>query len=160
MRFSNDNSTWSSWEPYQTTKTWTLREGDGLKNVSVQFSDNAGLTSAYSYTLMPENLQPQVSTPTQIPTATTEPTSTETPPTPTSISVLTLLTTNPTPVPTLSHIASIPSSPTPTAEPTNIISPDNSQTPLPTLPEIPLFTITIFVLASLLLTLLLKKNKV
>lgn len=160
MRFSNDNSTWSNWEPYQTTKTWTFREGDSLKTVSVQFSNNAGLTSTYSYTLTPENLQPPVSTPTQIPTATIEPTSTETPyPTPTSIPILTSPTTNPIPVLTLSPTTSAPSSPKPTSDSTNIISPNNSQTPLPTLSEIPLLTFTILVLASLLFTLLLRKKQ-
>lgn len=160
MRFSNDNSTWSNWEPYQTTKTWTFREGDSLKTVSVQFSNNAGLISTYSYTLTPENLQPPVSTPTQIPTATIEPTSTETPyPTPTSIPILTSPTTNPIPELTLSPTTSAPSSPKPTSDSTNIISPNNSQTPLPTLPEIPLLTFTILVLASLLFTLLLRKKQ-
>ncbi len=42
MRFSNDNSTWSSWEAYSTSKSWTLASGDGTKTVYVQYSDNAG----------------------------------------------------------------------------------------------------------------------
>lgn len=42
MRFSNDLKTWSGWEAYATTKTWTLLLGDGEKKVYVQFRDNAG----------------------------------------------------------------------------------------------------------------------
>ena len=164
MRFSNDNSTWSNWEPYQTTKTWTLQEGEGLKTVSVQFSDNAGLTSTYSYTLTLENPQLPVSTPTQIPTqiltTTIEPASTETPsPTPTSIPILTSPTPSPTPVLTRSPTISSPSNSTSISDSTNIVTPSNSQTPLPTLPEIPLFTLTILVLASLLFALQLRKKQ-
>lgn len=36
MRFSNDNVTWSAWEPYAATKLWTLLSGDGVKTVYVQ----------------------------------------------------------------------------------------------------------------------------
>ena len=42
MRFSNDASTWSDWETYATTKSWTLATGDGGKTVYAQFRDNAG----------------------------------------------------------------------------------------------------------------------
>jgi parallel beta-helix repeat protein len=45
MRFSNDNISWSDWEPYTTSKSWTLLAGDGTKTVYVQFMDNAGLIS-------------------------------------------------------------------------------------------------------------------
>ncbi|OLS12263.1 MAG: NHL repeat-containing protein [Promethearchaeota archaeon CR_4] len=33
MRFSNDGVTWSSWEPFATTKTWTLASGAGVKTI-------------------------------------------------------------------------------------------------------------------------------
>lgn len=47
MRFSNDNgANWSNWEPFQTTKTWTLSSGNGAKTVSAQFRDAAGNTSS------------------------------------------------------------------------------------------------------------------
>ena len=167
MRFSNDYVTWSDWEPYQTSKTWNLLEGDGLKTVSIQFSDNAGLTSIYNYTLMLETPQPPAITPiptsTQIPSTAPEPNPTETSsPTPTSTPILTSPPTpSPTPVLILSPTPSTPQSqlPTPTSEPTKIISSSNSQTPLPTIPEIPLFTLTIFVLASLLFARLLRKKQ-
>jgi len=45
MRFSNDESTWSPWEPYNTTASWTLTPDYGTKEVYTQFMDNAGLTS-------------------------------------------------------------------------------------------------------------------
>lgn len=41
MKFSNDNITWSSPQPYQTTKSWTLTSGDGTKTVYVDFKDGA-----------------------------------------------------------------------------------------------------------------------
>mgnify|MGYP001062834436 CR=1 FL=1 len=45
MRFSHDNITWTPWEPYSTSKAWTLTTGNGTKIVYVQFMDNAGLIS-------------------------------------------------------------------------------------------------------------------
>ncbi len=42
MKFSNDNTNWSTPELYATTKTWNLTSGDGQKTVYVQFSDQAG----------------------------------------------------------------------------------------------------------------------
>ncbi len=46
MRFSNDNTNWSAWETYTTSKSWTLSSGDGSKTVYAQFKDNAGNVSA------------------------------------------------------------------------------------------------------------------
>jgi hypothetical protein len=45
MRFSNNGTTWSAWEPYAARKRWTLTAGDGEKTVYVQFADEAGNTS-------------------------------------------------------------------------------------------------------------------
>jgi len=42
MQFSNDDVTYSSPEPYATTKTWTLLDGDGEKTVFVKFKDADG----------------------------------------------------------------------------------------------------------------------
>ncbi|MDI6642390.1 MAG: hypothetical protein QME68_08810, partial [Elusimicrobiota bacterium] len=39
MRFSNDNSNYSDWEPYEPLKSWTLTSGDGVKIVYVQVRD-------------------------------------------------------------------------------------------------------------------------
>ncbi|MGD6852861.1 MAG: S53 family peptidase [Candidatus Bathyarchaeia archaeon] len=87
MRFANDDGDWTSWEPYATTKTWVLTNGDGAKTVSVQYMDNAGVVSVpYSCTVnlqLPQATQnPYTSTapttsPTTIPSP--EPTSTVSP---------------------------------------------------------------------------------
>jgi len=44
-RFSNDGVTWSDWEGYATSKTWTLTSGDGYKEVFYQCRDNLGNTA-------------------------------------------------------------------------------------------------------------------
>ena len=45
MRFRNYGGTWTGWEPYATTKAWTLAAGEGIRQVFVQFKDKAGLSS-------------------------------------------------------------------------------------------------------------------
>jgi hypothetical protein len=45
MRFSDDNASWSSWEPFAISKSYVLPSGDGTKTVYVQYRDNAGLVS-------------------------------------------------------------------------------------------------------------------
>ena len=88
MRFSNDGSSWSSWEQYATTKTWVLPSGDGQKTVYVQFIDNAGLTSTYSCTITLDTPEPTPTQTTQIPTQTPNPTpSTTTTPTPSKMAI-------------------------------------------------------------------------
>lgn len=54
MRFSNNNSTWSAWEPYAPTKVWMLTAGNGPKTVYVQVRDNAGNQYATSDTITAE----------------------------------------------------------------------------------------------------------
>ena len=39
MRFSNDDNTWTNWEKYGQKRDWKLTDGDGTKNVYVQFRD-------------------------------------------------------------------------------------------------------------------------
>jgi PKD repeat protein len=58
MRFSNDNVTWSDWESYTTSKQWTLPTGDGVKGVTVQYKDNAGLISSYSDLIILDTTKP------------------------------------------------------------------------------------------------------
>ena len=84
MSFSNDNNTWSNWEPYASSTTWTLQSGDGQKTVYAQYRDNAGLTSPiYSYTLNVKTPKSTVA-PTHIPSPTPTPSQTSSPtPTPT-----------------------------------------------------------------------------
>ena len=50
MRFSNDNTNWSSWQTYATTAAWTLSSGNGTKTVYAQFQDNAGNTTTGNIT--------------------------------------------------------------------------------------------------------------
>ncbi len=105
MRFSNDNATWSDWEPYATLKTWTLQGGNGLKTISAQFIDNAGLTSISSCTLTLQTPQPSIG-----PLSTTSPTAT------------------PLPTPTLSPTPA----PTPTSSPSPTTSPALTVPEIPT----------------------------
>jgi len=48
MCFSNDGSSWSSWEFYAKSKQWTLTYGDGEKRVYVKYRDYVGLESSPS----------------------------------------------------------------------------------------------------------------
>lgn len=53
MQFSNDGVNYTSFEPYATTKSWTLNGGDGLKTVYVKFKDGTGTVYApYSAEIM------------------------------------------------------------------------------------------------------------
>lgn len=62
-RFSQDNVTWTSWETYDSSKTWTLTVGDGSKTVYAQFKDNAGLVSEiYSDTITLDTTPPNIQT--------------------------------------------------------------------------------------------------
>ncbi|TES83424.1 MAG: PGF-pre-PGF domain-containing protein, partial [Hadesarchaea archaeon] len=45
MRFSDDNLSWSDWENFAASISFTLPTGDGLKTVYVQVKDKAGLPS-------------------------------------------------------------------------------------------------------------------
>ncbi len=45
MQFSDDNESWSEWEPFDNSKSYALPEGDGLKTVYIRVSDEAGLES-------------------------------------------------------------------------------------------------------------------
>jgi hypothetical protein len=62
MRFSHDETTWTPWEAYSTTKTWVLTANDGTKTVYCQIKDNAGLiSSTYSDTIVLDTALPAVS---------------------------------------------------------------------------------------------------
>ncbi len=85
MRFSNNGLTFSDWEPYATTKAWTLPEGDGQKTVTVQFMDNAGIVSTRTCTVTLHAAEQAATQSTATPNSapTTTPKSTQTPATPT-----------------------------------------------------------------------------
>ena len=58
MRFSNDGSTYTAWQPYDTSKSWTLDDGDGTKTVYVQCKNNAGLVSTHSDSIILDTTKP------------------------------------------------------------------------------------------------------
>jgi hypothetical protein len=152
MRFSNDNITWSAWEPYGTSKTWNLQGQDGQKTVYAQFSDRARLISQCNKTIV---LQSAVPTPT--PTSTADPTS---PPAPTSSA---------TPGPSSTSEPSATSAPTTQATPlatqrtptTNPTAPP-TESPNPTLtpkvPELSAVAVLFLMAASLAACLIIKRR--
>jgi hypothetical protein len=52
MCFSNDNSAWSSWENYATTKSWNITNIEGTETVYVQYRDSGNLTSSASASII------------------------------------------------------------------------------------------------------------
>ncbi|MFH1037923.1 MAG: CAP domain-containing protein [PVC group bacterium] len=46
MRFQNSGGSWTGWEPYQATKSWTLTSGNGSKTVSSEVKSGASTYSA------------------------------------------------------------------------------------------------------------------
>jgi hypothetical protein len=83
IRFSNDD-TWNqaTWEPYASSKSWQLTNGDGAKTVYCEIQDNAGLNTTVSASITLNTLQflPTLTLPTATssssPFPTTTPTST------------------------------------------------------------------------------------
>jgi LmbE family N-acetylglucosaminyl deacetylase len=60
MRFSNDGATWSAWQPYAGTKSWTLSSGDGLKTIAAEFEDEFGNVLDTSAAIQLDTAAPQV----------------------------------------------------------------------------------------------------
>jgi hypothetical protein len=50
MSFSNDEVSWSAWEPVAETKPWTLSAGNGTKTVYMKLKDAAGNETATAIT--------------------------------------------------------------------------------------------------------------
>lgn len=48
MAFSDDGISWTTWEPYQATKSWTLSSDNGTKIVYVKYRDRAKNEATYS----------------------------------------------------------------------------------------------------------------
>lgn len=68
MRFSNDNLTWTPYETYGTSKTWTLEPDDGPRTVYAQFKNNAGLVSiTCSATIILDTTPPTIANTSRIP---------------------------------------------------------------------------------------------
>jgi hypothetical protein len=60
MRFSNDATTYSAFQPYAATAPWTLSDGDGTKTVYAQFEDAAGnVSTAASDTIVLDTTGPR-----------------------------------------------------------------------------------------------------
>ncbi|TSC93467.1 MAG: cell wall surface anchored protein [Candidatus Berkelbacteria bacterium Licking1014_7] len=62
MQFSNDNSTWSDYETYTTSKAWTLTANDGNKTVYLRLKDTKGNTATSSDTIIFDTTNPAVPT--------------------------------------------------------------------------------------------------
>ncbi|WP_431026888.1 S-layer homology domain-containing protein [Lysinibacillus sp. LZ02] len=58
MRFSNDDVTWSGWEAFSSSKSWTLSAGEGAKTVYVQLRDAASNTSSFSNSIILDQTPP------------------------------------------------------------------------------------------------------
>ncbi|MCC5877948.1 MAG: hypothetical protein JJU11_17155, partial [Candidatus Sumerlaeia bacterium] len=52
MRFRNDGGSWSTWEPYTTTLSWSLANIDGTREVEGEFRDEAGNVHATADTIL------------------------------------------------------------------------------------------------------------
>ncbi|WP_317973060.1 cadherin domain-containing protein, partial [Paenibacillus sp. CCS19] len=61
MQLSNDGITWSAWEPYDASKSWTLSTGDGTKTVSAHLKDAAGNVVTISDTIVLDTMAPVIS---------------------------------------------------------------------------------------------------
>ncbi|PWG78578.1 Ig-like domain-containing protein [Pararcticibacter amylolyticus] len=51
MSFSNDGNTWSEWEDYAATKSWTVTAGDGAKTIYMKLKNSTIESGVYSTTL-------------------------------------------------------------------------------------------------------------
>jgi len=61
MRFSNEDFVWTDWESYSSSKSWTLRSGDGRKTVYAEFKDPAGnVSKTYSDSIILHRTPPTV----------------------------------------------------------------------------------------------------
>lgn len=59
MRFSTDEGlTWTEWEPVASSKSLTLPQGDGLKEVQYQLKDFSGLVSTFTDTILLDTKPP------------------------------------------------------------------------------------------------------
>ncbi|WP_134682954.1 Ig-like domain-containing protein [Brevibacillus migulae] len=58
MRLSNDDTTWTGWEPAVSTKAWRLAGGDGTKTVYLELRDEAGNLSKATASIRLDTYQP------------------------------------------------------------------------------------------------------
>jgi hypothetical protein len=60
MRFSNDNSAWSNWQPFANATTWTLSSSDETKTVYAQYNDTSGNSTTASALIILDTTAPTV----------------------------------------------------------------------------------------------------
>lgn len=58
MRFSPDSLSWTAYEPFSTTKNYTLTSGEGVKRIYVIFKDASGDTLKQSATVLLDQTPP------------------------------------------------------------------------------------------------------
>ena len=59
MRFSNDGSTYTGWEGYNTSKDWVVPSGEGSKTVHAQFRDaNSNLSAVVTDAITVDTVAP------------------------------------------------------------------------------------------------------
>lgn len=56
-RYSNNGTSWTSWEPASARKSWSLLPGDGAKTVSAELKDQAGNSAIINATIMLDTSQ-------------------------------------------------------------------------------------------------------
>lgn len=56
MRFSNDNTSWSTWLPFAISQPWTLTAGNGNRKVYAQLRDGAGNISMIETQIVLDNV--------------------------------------------------------------------------------------------------------
>jgi uncharacterized delta-60 repeat protein len=61
MRLKNDGGAWTVWQPYTTTKNWTLRNVTGTRTVYVQYRDGVENVSTKQDTIKLDSIKPTVS---------------------------------------------------------------------------------------------------
>ncbi|HYN44489.1 MAG TPA: S-layer protein domain-containing protein [Candidatus Limnocylindrales bacterium] len=60
MSFSNDGVSWSDWEKFETSKSWTLASGDSLKTVYLKTGNSAGESAPVNDTIILDMTPPSV----------------------------------------------------------------------------------------------------
>ena len=58
MCFSNDNTAFSDWEDYASSKSWTLSDGNGTKYVYVKYKDEADNVATVSISIILDTIAP------------------------------------------------------------------------------------------------------
>ncbi|MDQ8736047.1 S-layer homology domain-containing protein [Paenibacillus sp. LHD-38] len=60
MQFSNDHTTWSTAEPFSSSKAWSIAGGDGIKTVYLKLTDEAGNAAEFNDTVTLDTTAPVI----------------------------------------------------------------------------------------------------